>query len=126
MGDYYKITNQDENHHGFQYHDGLNIDTQTFNDDPQQSCVGGGLYFTDAQHLFQFLDYGIYLRQVTLPTDNDHFQMIKDPSGDKWRTNMIILQPREDLWTINNITKFQLHKYVLDYASRHGLVNLLE
>lgn len=37
---YYKITNAKENHHGFQYHDGLNILTEPFV--VTGSCVGGG------------------------------------------------------------------------------------
>jgi len=62
---YFKITNSIENHHGFQYYDGLNILKEKFNDDPTASCVPGGLYFTDAEHILEFLDYGIYLRAVT-------------------------------------------------------------
>ena len=42
---YYKITNKEENHNGFQYKDGLNIDTIEF--DPNGSCRPGGLYYTN-------------------------------------------------------------------------------
>ena len=43
---YFKITNAKENHHGFQYVDGLNVLIEEFNDDPNDSCCAGGLYFT--------------------------------------------------------------------------------
>ena len=42
---FYRITNHEENHRGFQYYDGLNIDTQAFN--PTGECSAGGLYFFD-------------------------------------------------------------------------------
>ena len=96
---YFKITNAEENHHGFQYADGLNVLIEEFNDDPNQSCCAGGLYFTDAANIFEFLDYGVYLREVILPTDNADFKMIKD--NDKWRANMIILGKRYDLFNVD-------------------------
>ena len=100
---YFKITNAGENHHGFQYSDGLNVLKGKFNDDPNASCCAGGLYFTNAENISKFLDYGIYLREVILPTYNPDFQMIKDPQGDKWRANMIILGKRYDLSDIETL-----------------------
>jgi ankyrin repeat protein len=94
---YFKITNESENHHKFQYETGLNILVEKFNDDPNESCCAGGFYFTDAKHILKFLDYGIYLREVILPTDNPDFKMIKDKDSDKYRANMIILSKRYDL-----------------------------
>ena len=98
---YFKITNKEENHHGFQYIDGLNILTDDFNDDPNQSCCPGGLYFSDAANILKFYNYGVYLREVTLPTKNPNFCMIKD--GDKWRANMIILGKRYELSDFDTI-----------------------
>ena len=96
---YFKITNSTENHHGFQYSDGLNVLIDKFNDNPTYSCCKGGLYFTNVENIFKFLNYGIYLREVILPTNNPDFRMIKDPQGDKWRANMIILGKRYDLYS---------------------------
>jgi len=59
---YYKIFNENDNHKGFQYVDGLNIDSIPFNDDPNQSCVEGGFYFSDVEHICEFLEYGNYIR----------------------------------------------------------------
>ena len=105
---YFKITNAAENHKGFQYSDGLNVLQEKFNDDPNKSCCSGGLYFTDIENIFKFLNYGIYLREVILPTENPDFKKIKDPSGDKWRANMIILGKRYEL---SNVDTF---KYLLE------------
>ena len=98
---YFKITNKKENHHGFQYVDGLNVLEEEFNNDPDRSCCAGGLYFTNAANIFKFLEYGVYLREVTLPTDTTDFLMIKDKDGSKWRANMIILGKRYELYTVD-------------------------
>ena len=98
---YFKITNAEENHHGYQYVDGLNVLIEDFNDDPDASCCSGGFYFTDATNIFNFINYGVYLREITLPTDNPNFKMIKDKHNDKWRANMIILGKRYDLFKVD-------------------------
>ena len=89
---YYKITNKEECHNGYQYVDGLNILDKMF--EPNGSCVVGGLYFTTIEHIFKFLDYGCYLREITLPKD---CQWVQDPAGDKFRADKIILGKKYDL-----------------------------
>jgi len=89
---YYKILNKEENHHGFQYKTGLNIDTIKFN--PVGSCEEGGLYFS-RKDIFAFLDCGSCLRKVTLPKDA---KVYKDPkSPEKWKADKIILGKREKI-----------------------------
>ncbi len=108
---YYKITNKNENHNRFQYHDGLNqLDesTEQFNSNPIMSCCPGGLYFTTLEHIHKFYCHGCHLREVTLPTDNPKFKMVKDPQNDKWRANMIILGDKYQLGNIDTIKKFNL------------------
>ena len=53
---YYKITNKNENHRGYQYVDGLNVLDKKF--EPNGSCVEGGLYFTTIKHITRFVVYG--------------------------------------------------------------------
>jgi len=84
---YYKVTNEYENHNGYQYKDGLNILNEKFIDDPEASCVSGGFYFTDYNHLPKFFEYGIWIREVTIPTDA---KVVLDPEGNKWRCDKII------------------------------------
>jgi len=97
---YYKITNKDEHHYNFKYVTGLNILRERFDDNPNDTCCSGGFYFTDINHIFRFLDYGIYLREIILPHDNS-LRFIQDKSRDKWRANMIIFGKRRNLSDIN-------------------------
>jgi len=49
---YFKITNPNEKHHGFQYYDGLNELLEKFNDDPKASCVAGVVFILPMQNIF--------------------------------------------------------------------------
>ena len=131
---YFKITNATENHHGFQYSNGLNVLREKFNDNPADSCCAGGFYFTNAENIFKYLDYGIYLREVILPTENPDFRMIKDPEGDKWRANMIILGKRYDLYNIdtfeylfkNGANIHASNDYVLCFSAASGHLDVIK
>ena len=115
---YFKITNKDENHHGFQYVDGLNILVGNFNDDPNKSCCIGGLYFTDIDNIFNFFDYGVYLREIFLPESDPKFRMVKD-GRDKYRANMIILGKRYEL------SDFNTFKYLIEKgANKNDALNI--
>ncbi|AZL89666.1 ankyrin repeat protein [Megavirus baoshan] len=92
-----KITNEEECHNGYQYKNGLNELEGKFNDNPEDSCVPGRLYFSKPNNICNYLNYGIYLREVYLPIDNPDFKMIEDPEGNKYGANMIILGKRRDL-----------------------------
>lgn len=48
---YFKITNKDENHHGYQYRDKLNILIEQFNEDPLQ-VVLLGVFILPQKNLF--------------------------------------------------------------------------
>ena len=87
---FYKITNESEFHHGLQYQDGLNVDPVPFS--PEGDCVPGGIYFA-REDILAFLNYGPWIREVTIPDDA---QMVENP-GDhprKWRADRVILGPR--------------------------------
>ena len=94
---YVKITNKYETHNGFIYHDGLNELLEPFNDDVTQSCVIGGLYFTNIDHAHKYYNYGIYVRKISLPKNDSEFKIVTDPSGDKWRANKIIFGEKYSL-----------------------------
>jgi hypothetical protein len=65
-----KLTNIVENHNGFRFKTGLNIDDKKFN--PNKECGPGGIYFTDIDNLPYWTCYGHrytemkYCRVVTL------------------------------------------------------------
>jgi len=63
---YYKILSKDEYHYDLQYKTGLNVDPKPFN--PSGNCEPGGIYFS-REDILAFLDYGPWIRKVTLPKD---------------------------------------------------------
>lgn len=116
MANYFKVTNATENHYGFQYVDGLNILIEKFNNDPDDSCCGGGFYFTTLEHIHNFYDYGVYLREVFLPTEDPEFQMVEDSDCDKWRANRIILGKKYSLGDVETYKKFMIPLPSVEYA----------
>ena len=87
--DYYKITNKKEEHRGMRYKTGLNIDSQPFH--PYGSCTGGGIYFT-RKDILSFLDYGPWIRKVTIPKNA---RVYADPDVvEKWKANRVRLGKR--------------------------------
>ena len=64
MKNYYKILNQEEDHKGMKYKSGLNEDILPFN--PSGDCTSGGIYFAK-DDILAFLDYGPWIRRVTIP-----------------------------------------------------------
>ena len=90
---YYKITNQEENHNGFQYQDGLNVLIEPFN--MTGSCVAGGLYFTTKEHIHKFYSYGVNIREIEIPESDPDFLMVQYEN--KWRANKIILGKKYSL-----------------------------
>ncbi|AZL89696.1 ankyrin repeat protein [Megavirus baoshan] len=125
---YLKITNYLERHNDFQYKDGLNILKGEFNNNPKKSCVPGRLYFSKPKHILKYLNYGIYLREIHLPTDNPDFKMIKDPDGDEYGANMIMLSERRDLRDVETwdymvsvgVNIYDDNSYALKWASKEG------
>ena len=87
---YYKITNESENHYGFQFETGLNIDTIPFN--PSGDCEPGGIYFA-REDILAFLKYGVWLRGVTIPEDAMVYENPGNPK--KWKADRVMLGKRE-------------------------------
>lgn len=85
---YYKVTNEQENHNGFQYSTGLNIDTSKFQ---ETGNIGRGLHFTTLKHITEFLIYGTYVREVSIPKNA---KIVKNQDGYTLRANRIILGKR--------------------------------
>lgn len=85
---YYKVTNEQENHNGFQYSTGLNIDTSEFQ---ETGTYIKGLHFTTLEHITEFFIYGTYVREVSIPKNA---KMIKKQDGYTWRADRIILGKR--------------------------------
>ena len=86
---YYKVTNKEECHHGFQYKDGPNILKEKFALALEGDCVPGGLYFTDRANVTEFSDYGCYVREITVPEDAQVVHV-----DNKWRADKLDLGKR--------------------------------
>ena len=128
---YLKITNEKENHNGFQYHTGLNILAEPFSIDG--SCVPGGLYFTNIKNIHKFLDYGIYLREIELPHRDKNLIVVK-VANDKWRANKIILGKRYNLCDVSTFKYLidkglninALKQYIFQWACQTGLLDIAQ
>lgn len=68
---FYKITNKEEKHYDMQYKDGLNEDVLPFY--PEGNCVAGGIYFS-REDILAFLEYGCWLREVSLPEGEEVYE----------------------------------------------------
>ena len=112
MATFYKITNAEENHFGFQYRDGLNILIDKFDDDPTHHCCKGGFYFTDIEYIFAYMSYGIYVREVMLPMENPDFRIVDDAY--KYRANMLVFGKRY------NLDDVETYKMLIDRGADIG------
>ena len=90
---YYKILRTDMTHHGFKYQEGLNIDTEPFDETPD---CGGGLFFSDAKNILAFCDYGDLIAEVEIPKDEKIVKV-----NDKYKSHAIVLKNIKPLWNIN-------------------------
>lgn len=97
--EYFKILNEDLNHYGFQYKEGLNIDRDG----------GSGLYFTTAYHILGYLEYGTKIGRVTIPEGTEiHGQYDGALYADR-----IMLSDIMDIWDIDNF-KLMVEEWKID------------
>ena len=87
---FYKILNDNEKHQGLQYKTGLNIDPHKFN--PSGDCQPGGIYFA-SKDILAFLDYGPWIRKVTLPKNARIYENPGSPK--KWKADKVVLGKRK-------------------------------
>lgn len=120
----FKVTNENENHHGFQYQAGLNVLPEKFNSDPNDVYGPGGFYFSTKRYIHYFYDYGTNLRVVELPFDDADFRIVQDPTGVKYRANKIIFKEKYSLDDLSIYQKFGIRLPTLEQAVRVGLNNV--
>ena len=125
---YFKIFKEDDNHNGFQYQDGLNEDALEFNDS-EESCVPGGLYFTDGKNICEFVNYGEYIREVEVPSGT---LMVRDVG--KFRANRLFLHKRRSLsevstweWMVENGADIRAcDDYALRWSAENGHLEVVK
>jgi len=96
---YYKLTNQQENHHGYQYKTGLNVLDMPFQ--YEGDCVAGGLYFTTFDQIHNFISFGVWIREVRLPLDAKYVKV-----GNKYRADKIYLGNRYHINSVSSRIKY--------------------
>ena len=85
-------------HHGFVYKEGLNIDTEPFDETP--NC-GGGLFFSDAQNILSFVNYGKLIAEIEVPDGTKIVQV-----EDKYKAHAIVLKNIRPIWTVDTFKYF--------------------
>ena len=81
---------------------GTYIDPLNFN--PSGSCQAGGLYFTDIDHIFDFVDYGDNIATIKIPVNTPVY---KDPGNEKWKCktfNIVRFDTVQEFVLKNNVT----------------------
>lgn len=101
-----KITNLEENHNGFQFKNGINVDHLDF--DPTEACKKGGIYFCQLSNIFEWINYGKikghYIRTVTVDFNEDIYV-----EYNKFKAKKIHLENRVLISEyINNYVSFEL------------------
>ena len=95
---YFKILNQFERSRGMIYKTGLNTDILSFN--PTGDCEPGGIYFA-SKDIFVFCNHGPWVREVTLPEDEEIYQSLDGPLI--YKSHRVILGERKKLWDLKTI-----------------------
>jgi hypothetical protein len=118
---FYKITNYTENHNGFQYRDGLNIDTQPFG---QDDFCANGLYFYDLQYLWRYRNMGVNVRKITLPHDAVYLEE-ENYDMKKYKANKVILGEKIEIGSDKFIklvkdTNLENNKWVSNYMCKYN------
>jgi len=127
---FWKITNDQENHNGMQYHDGLNEDILEFN--PSGDCDPGGIYFA-SKDILEFLDYGPWIREVTLPENEEVYENPGTPV--KYKAHRVILGERKK-WSDPDVFKEILKEegvdpsaddnYAIRWAAQNGHLEVVK
>ncbi len=109
----YKLTNYTSCHNGFQFKEGLNIDTIPFN--TTRECSPGGMYFTTSDDFYRYLMYNdkkmYWVYDVEIPPEAKvHYE----PNG-KAKTDRFILKNKRPIselkeWDDENF-QFKVIKY---------------
>lgn len=113
---FYKILNASLTHHGFQYKEGLNVDTIPFS--PTGECKAGGLYFTTEEFILENINLGNLIADVEIPEDAVVYE-----EKEKSKANKLILKnirPIEEFITSLPYEKLlryvSVHREVLKYV----------
>jgi hypothetical protein len=98
---YFKVLNDRRKHHGFQYKEGLNVDTNVFTEDDCEN----GLHFCTTEQIGRWIGCGQWLAFINIPSDARVCNFKNKSKADKIIIDRII--PLED-WEMWNNYEFCL------------------
>jgi hypothetical protein len=127
---YFKIFNESDKHNNFQFQNGLNIDSQEFNPNPDQKYVKGGFYFSNENNILWFLSYGNFIREVEIPENETNIVHFEDKS----RAKSLFLHPKKDLrklktwlWLKQKNVNLNVNEdQALRWAAQNGYLEIVE
>ena len=127
---FWKLLNEAENHHNLQFCTGRVDDPLPWN--PHGDCEPGGIYFTDAENIFNFLDFGPWIRIVEVPEDAEIYENPGIPK--KWKASAVILGERRNIWDVEVIKELieagaDVHAredWALRMAAHNGHLQIVE
>jgi hypothetical protein len=90
---FFKFFRGDLTHHNFKYKLGDNADVIPFS--PSGECKEGGLYFTDLDHIFEFMEFGTQIGVISLYNDS---KVYVEETG-KYKTDKFFI---EEIVSVNN------------------------
>lgn len=101
---YFKVLNSNMEQYGFQYKEGLNVDTNEFN----SKANSFGLHFSDQTSIMSFLEYGDDLiAEVEVPI-GEPIVSFKNDNSICYKAKRIILKNIRPLW------KMDTFKYLIE------------
>jgi hypothetical protein len=112
---YFKVFNEEDKHHDFQYHDGINIDSNFID----ETDYDNGMFFTTRENIHEFYGYGDYIREV-IPLG----KIVT--VGNKFKTDKLKLKERYWLGDLNTYDKFKIPLLDMDLASEKGYISILD
>jgi hypothetical protein len=86
----FKVFGADFVHHDFQYREDI-VNRLAVPFAREGSGVPGGFYFTTRDYIRCFLSFGERIHRVHVPFYHPECLVVKDPTGNKYRTNMLML-----------------------------------
>jgi DNA-dependent RNA polymerase auxiliary subunit epsilon len=105
---FFRITNDGENHHGFKYSTGLNVNTQEF----KTTTCSYGLYFTNLSNLSYWINNSsVFLREVEI-LDNS-IVCVEDIKTGKFKTNKFSLGEKVKIFDSNVWNDIELCKKLI-------------
>ena len=134
---YFRLTNEKENHRGFQYKTGLNVDTNPFV--PRGMCQQGGLYFFSEEQLEEFYTIGgvvspKWIREVFFTSETREARLacsrcsrIYVEKG-KYKADKFILGEREEFDSVllEWIKEGKCDGYTMDDAAKNGHLDVMK